>query len=144
MTTKAAKAWSFQGQDFVISTRPESSHEACSGAVRSLLTDVHQPQELKTRQVAAFSYFFDLAQEHGFVPEGAFDKAARVGDFQTLAMEACGPKGTGFNCFDLTFAYMLLSEGYGLPDDKVVHLFKKIDGHEASWALGLAFNILQK
>ena len=39
---------------------------------------------------------------------------------------------------------MLLTEGYGLPDDKTVHLYKKINGHEASWALGLAFNILQK
>jgi len=148
MTTQTPKEWSFQGKTFQISTRSQqqggSSHELCKQSVKQILADVHRPEEIKSREVAAFSYFFDLAQEHGRVPEGQYDKKVQVGDFRTMAAEACGPAGTGFNCFDLTFAYMLLTEGYGLPDDKTVHLYKKINGHEASWALGLAFNILQK
>ena len=50
---------------------------------------------LQSREVAAFSYFFDLAQEHGRVPEGQYDKKVQVGDFRTMAAEACGPSGTG-------------------------------------------------
>ena len=103
---------------------------------------MHQPEELKSREIVAFSYFFDLAQEMELVPAGNFEREVRVGDFAKAAAEACGPTGISFNCFDLTFAYQLLSQGYGLPDSKAIHLFKKIDGHEVSWALGLAFNIL--
>merc|ERR1712117_791287 len=115
-----------------------ASYEKCLAAVKTILTkeNVHQPQELRTRNVAAFSYFFDLAQEHGMVPEGNYGKVVKVGDYKAAAKETCGPKGTGFNCFDLTFIYSLLAEGYGLPDNKELHLYKKIDGHEASWALG--------
>jgi len=144
MTSKNPKGWSFQGREFTISTKGEgaSSHAHCTNTVGQILKDVHQPEELKSREIAAFSYFFDLAQEMGLVPEGSYERKVRVGDFADAAKEACGPKGTGFNCFDLTFAYQLLSQGYGLPDSKAVHLFKKINGHEASWALGLAFNIL--
>jgi len=141
---KGPKSWSFQGKEFKISTRRDgsSSHAQCTDTVQQILQDVHQPEELKSREIAAFSYFFDLAQEMGLVPEGSFERKVTVGDFAKAAAEACGPTGTGFNCFDLTFAYQLLSQGYGLPDSKAIHLFKKIDGHEASWALGLAFNIL--
>ena len=38
--------------------------------------------------------------------------------------------------------YAMLSRGYGLADGKEIRLFKKIDGHEVSWALGCAYNIL--
>jgi len=143
MTTMTPKQWSFHGSEYLISHKEGASFDTCRHLVANILADVHRPEELQQRHVAAFSYFFDLPQEHGLIPQGQFDKQVQVGDYKTLAVEACGPKGTGFNCFDLTFIYQLLSHGYGLPDQKVIHLYKKIDGHEASWALGLAYNILQ-
>ena len=145
MTAKGPKKWSFQGKDYFISPKSGSSFQQCTAAVKQILTTeaVHQPQELRSRQIAAFSYFFDLPQEHGLIPEGKFEHLALVGDYKKLAQQECGSSGTGFNCFDLTFIYLLLAEGYGLPDNKQIHLYKKIDGHEASWALGLAYKILE-
>lgn len=147
MTTLTPKKWSFHGQEYLISHNQEggASFQLCSQLVAQILTGVHRPEELKQRRIAAFSYFFDLAHEHGLIGVDRFDKELTVGDYKRMAVDlACGPKGTGFNCFDLTFIYQLLSQGYGLPDSKPLHVYKKIDGHEASWALGLAYNILQK
>jgi ectonucleoside triphosphate diphosphohydrolase 5/6 len=49
---------------------------------------------------------------------------------------------SGFQCVDLTYIVTLLVDGYGLPATKELHLFKKINGHEASWALGVAYSIV--
>lgn len=151
MTTATPKKWAFQGQEYTItkgdeessSSSSRSAFDRCRLTVTKILSDIHRPSELSQRRIAAFSYFFDLAQEHGLIPEDQFDKEIKVGDYKSIAMESCGPKGTGFNCFDLTFIYQMLAEGYGLQDEKNIHLYKKIAGHEASWALGLAYNILQ-
>ena len=101
--------------------------------------------ELAKRNIAAFSYFFDLAVDHGLVTDGRTEALVKVGDYETIARRACAPGGGEhrFACMDLSYIYALLTEGYGLPREKELHLYKKIHGHEASWALGLAYNILE-
>ena len=100
--------------------------------------------ELNSRKIAAFSYFFDLAAEHYLVNDGATDAVVKIGDFITIARNACALGGGEhrFACMDLTFISALLTTGYGLPPDKEIQLYKKINGHEASWALGLAYKLL--
>jgi len=46
-------------------------------------------------------------------------------------------------CLDLTYITVLLQQGFGLSPDKTLRLYKQVDGHEISWALGAAFHILQ-
>jgi ectonucleoside triphosphate diphosphohydrolase 5/6 len=46
-------------------------------------------------------------------------------------------------CLDLTFIWVLLEKGFGLRGDTKIFLYKKIDGHEISWALGAAYNLLR-
>ena len=101
--------------------------------------------ELGSRKIAAFSYFFDLAAEHDLVQEGATDAVVKVKDYINVAKKACdfGGGEHRFACMDLTFISTLLTTGYGLPLEKEMQLYKKINGHEASWALGLAYNLLE-
>ncbi len=109
--------------------------------------NVHVPEGLADRPVAAFSYFFDRASEIGLVPQGATEGAVTVKQFIYEAGRACDPHAnpnSGFYCADLAFISSLLSRGYGLPQDKEVQLFKKVEGHEASWALGLAYKTLEE
>lgn len=47
-------------------------------------------------------------------------------------------------CLDLTYISMLLKEAFQLSLDTKLQLVKKINGHEISWALGLAYNTLMK
>ena len=144
VTSRNSKNWSFHGTTYEVSSKADASYENCYKSVSQIIKaeDVHVPEELRERGVAAFSYFFDLANEHGYVPDNKFEAVIKVGDYKAMAKKSCTPDGRGFNCFDLTFVYTLLTNGYGLTDDKVINVYKKIDGHEASWALGLAYKIL--
>ena len=90
--------------------------------------NVHTPIELKNRGIAAFSYFFDLAVEHGLVNEGGTEAVIKVGDYATIARKACALGGGEhrFACMDLTFISGLLTSGYGLPPDKEIQLLSLI------------------
>jgi hypothetical protein len=37
----------------------------------------------------------------------------------------------------------LFIDGYGLNADKEIDLVKKINGHETSWALGVAYSLVE-
>lgn len=95
-----------------------------------------------------------------------------MGAIVAKAKEVCATANTDqpFMCLDLTYIAVLLKDGYGLnmkTNIKVSHtctsvyiymslsqenivlifisvfqLYKKIDGHEISWALGCAYNML--
>jgi len=144
------KDWSYHGKDYKISSMPGDSQEnvfqSCLELVNKVIKDqnVHTPSELTSRKIAAFSYFFDLAAEHYLIKEGATDAVIKIGDYITIAKKACAYGGGEhrFACMDLTYIYGLLTTGYGLPPEKEIQLYKKINGHEASWALGLAYQLL--
>ena len=65
-----------------------------------------------------------------------------VSDYKNAAIKACGDENSSFACLDLTFLYGLLNSGYGLPESKLIKLYKKINGHEASWALGVGYHMI--
>jgi len=145
------KEWSFHGNEYLISHMPSgtraNTYEPCLALVKDIIhaESVHTPSELTSRKIAAFSYFFDLAAEHGLVHEGATDAVVKVGDYINIAKKACDIGGGEhrFACMDLTFISALLNTGYGLPTEKEIQIYKKINGHEASWALGLAYNLIE-
>ncbi len=108
--------------------------------------NVHVPSEIHSRKVAAFSYFYDRALDNGIVVQGQTEGRAQIQSFIDAAKIACRVgkhEETGFQCIDLTYIVSLLVDGYGLPPTKELHLFKKINGHEASWALGVAYSIVE-
>lgn len=145
------KEWSFHGNEYLISHMPtgsiDNTYEPCLALVKDIIKteNVHTPSELTTRKIAAFSYFFDLAAEHGLVEDGATDAVVKVRDYINIAKKACDMGGGEhrFACMDLTFISALLNTGYGLPPEKEIQIYKKINGHEASWALGLAYNLIE-
>lgn len=95
---------------------------------------------------------------------------AQTGQFYILACSRTkfGPEHWDpWKCFDLTYIFHFLTDGYGLPTGKSIHvknnidsenskpqkekkrkiviffqITQKIDGNEASWSLGAAFHLL--
>ncbi len=137
-------AFKFQGTEFKLERGQSPSAESCLKlAYQAVEADnVHAPSELRDRQIDAFSYFYDIAAERSLVPPVVGGKI-KVGAFKAEAKKACAEQDSEFYCADTAFIYAMLSRGYGLPDNKEITVFKKIDGHEASWALGCAYNILE-
>jgi hypothetical protein len=104
---------------------------------------VHQPQEAVGRDIAAFSYFYDLALDAGLISSTGYHGVTTVGDYKKAAQDACSlTDQDSFACVDLTFTYALFTSGYGFSEAKQIQLYKKINGHEASWALGVGYNII--
>jgi len=106
--------------------------------------EIDQCEELPTRGLVAFSYFYDRAVDAGLLRKGE-NGVVQVADYLTAAEVACSQPdpSSPFLCADLTIIGGLLHHGYSLALDTPLELYKKIDGHETSWALGAAFNLLE-
>lgn len=102
------------------------------------------PVELPDKRIYAFSYYFDRAADIGLIDEYTGGKV-KVDDFKTAALKVCKEANADqpFMCLDLTFIWVLLEKGFGLKPDTTVFLYKKILGHEISWALGSAYRLLE-
>lgn len=126
--------------------KDEVDLEACRKVVRSKTLNLVKPKPLTLpeQQIAAFSYFYERAIETGMM-EPLEAGEVLVGDFAVKAKEVCAEANVDqkFMCTDLVYISVLLEEGYGLSDDTKLKLFKKIDGHEISWALGCAYRLLE-
>jgi ectonucleoside triphosphate diphosphohydrolase 5/6 len=144
VSSKTPLTFKFQGTEYTIERSANPSAEACLELANAAVAaeNVHAPKELAERHIAAFSYFYDEVAERGVVPE-VVGGVITVGDYKREATKACSEDDSEFFCADLSFVYAMLSRGYGLADNKEITVFKKIDGHEASWALGCAYNILE-
>ncbi|XP_055381947.1 nucleoside diphosphate phosphatase ENTPD5 isoform X2 [Condylostylus longicornis] len=138
--------YSISGKDNSASTfeNPVVDFDVCLNSIKSIVLPLIKPKPitLKHHVIAAFSYFFERAIESGLLDlEGG---EITVGKFRDGAKEVCKQANTDqpFMCIDLTYISTLLREGYGLDNTKKIKLYKKIDGHNVSWALGLAYNLL--
>lgn len=144
MASKNPQKFSFHGQDYVISGK-EPSYESCLKVVQAVIKEnnVHRPNELKDRHVAAFSYFYDLALDAGLIGTDPHQGVTTLREYVNAARAACKPtQEDSFACVDLTFTATLMSQGYGFPMGKEIRLYKKINGHEASWALGVGYSLV--
>ncbi|XP_015523775.1 ectonucleoside triphosphate diphosphohydrolase 5 isoform X1 [Neodiprion virginianus] len=141
-THKVVKTQNFGGVD---EDRPVVRFAECLQIVRNYVgTIVNKPLGLENREIMAFSYYFDRATEVGLIDPFA-GGVVTVGTFLKQATESCDYPNTDqpFICLDLTFIYVLLRDGFDLQPATKLQLYKKINSHELSWALGAAFNILQ-
>ncbi|XP_069997430.1 ectonucleoside triphosphate diphosphohydrolase 5 [Penaeus vannamei] len=124
--------------------RPIADHKSCLEACIKVIKDqVHSPPELRTREVIAFSYFFDRATERGLI-DPFKGGVLTVQEFLQAAVQTCNIPNAEqpLACLDLTYISAFLTNGYGLKGENTVKLYKKIDGYEISWALGLAFHVI--
>ena len=140
ITSSKALKFNFHGQEYVVSKGDNAGLDACLSTVQAVIkdNDVHQPVDISNRDIVAFSYFYDLAVEAGLI--SGYQGQVLVQDYKNAASKACLSSEESYACLDLSFVYGLLSDGYGLPDSKLIKLYKKINGHEASWALGVAYH----
>lgn len=125
-----------------------SSFENCRQVVKEVVLrhSVHIPAEIQSRNIAAFSYFYDRALDANIISKDDSKNLAKVQSFIDAAVRACDPilsDEAPFLCVDLTFIVSLLVDGYGLRPEKQLNLYKRINGHEASWALGVAYSIVE-
>lgn len=128
------------------SGKDEVDLAACRKVVRSIVLPLVKPKPLTLpdQQIAAFSYFYERAIETGMM-EPVEAGEVLVGDFAEKAKEVCAQANVDqkFMCTDLVYISVLLEEGYGLRKDTMIRLFKKVDGHEISWAMGCAYRLLK-
>ena len=140
ITSSNPLKFNFHGQEYVVSKGDKAGFDGCLSTVQAVIkdNDVHKPQVLAGRDIVAFSYFYDLAIDAGLIH--GLQGQVVLSDYKKAAAQACSSSEESYACLDLTFIYGLLSDGYGLPDSKQIKLYKKINGHEASWALGVAYH----
>jgi len=148
MVTASPTTWEFHGKEYTISpstTLP--GYEACMLEVQAVIDSlgVDQCEEVPTRKIAAFSYFHDRAVDAGLISPGQ-SGVVTVQQFLDCAQAACSHPAVSqgsFLCVDLSFIAGLLHHGYRLAADAKLGLYKEIHGHQTSWALGAAFNMLE-
>ncbi|XP_076183157.1 nucleoside diphosphate phosphatase ENTPD5-like isoform X2 [Ptiloglossa arizonensis] len=141
-THKLVKTQNFAGGE---ADRPIVNFSECLKIIEKYVGGIkNKPIGLKDHEIYAFSYYFDRATEVGLV-DPFCGGVIEVNAFLKQATEACDYPNTDqpFICLDLTFIHVLLRNGLGLQPNTKLYLYKKINGHELSWALGAAFNIIQ-
>ena len=130
---------------YKVKREKKAGSSACMDEVKQFLGSVgiDQSKELPTRRTVAFSYFYDRAVDAGLLEKGE-NGIVTVQDFLQAAKNTCDhpDPASPFLCVDLTFISGLLHHGYQLPGSAELGLYKKIDGHETSWALGAAFQLI--
>ncbi|XP_071541728.1 ectonucleoside triphosphate diphosphohydrolase 5-like isoform X6 [Panulirus ornatus] len=140
-----AKYQEIRGQAGRLSeNRPIADHAACVKAcVEVIKNQVHAPTELKSREIIAFSYFFDRATERGLI-DPFKGGVLTVQEFLQASVQTCNIPNVEqpLACLDLTFISSFLTSGYGLKGDNTIKLYKRIDNYEVSWGLGLAFHVI--
>ncbi|XP_045120432.1 ectonucleoside triphosphate diphosphohydrolase 5-like isoform X3 [Portunus trituberculatus] len=124
--------------------RPVADYKECVKTCMAIIKEqVHAPKELKAREVIAFSYFFDRATERGLI-DPFKGGVLTMQELLNAATQTCSIPNVEqpLACLDLTFITTLLTSGYGLQGTNTLKLYKRIDNHEVSWALGLAFHVI--
>jgi ectonucleoside triphosphate diphosphohydrolase 5/6 len=133
-------------RDLQVAPEQASGYEGCMVEVQQFLDslNIDQCDEVPTRKIAAFSYFHDRAVDAGMLGEGE-SGVVTVQQYLDAAETACAAPNPAspFLCVDLTFIGGLLHHGYHLAASARLGLYKQIDGHQTSWALGAAFNLLE-
>ncbi|CAF3116254.1 unnamed protein product [Rotaria sp. Silwood2] len=105
---------------------------------------------LDQMSIYVFSYFYDIANDAGLLSSEDDPSSITIIPIRVLkqtAKNVCRGRTTTskehpFLCFDLTYIYSLLTKGYGLSEDILIHICKKIQQFEVAWSLGLALKLL--
>ncbi|XP_006786173.1 ectonucleoside triphosphate diphosphohydrolase 5 [Neolamprologus brichardi] len=138
----------FSGTTYKVSGIPDgyAGYKLCYYEVMKVIKGIiHQPYEVRGNSIFyAFSYYFDSAVQSGLI-DGSRGGTVEVRDFKKRAKEVCNKMTkyraiNPFLCMDMTYITCLLKEGFGFKDSTVLHLAKKVNNVETSWALGATFD----
>ncbi|CAG9820173.1 unnamed protein product [Phaedon cochleariae] len=127
-------------------TVPIVNFQECSRIVADYVSSkAKPPEELPLKTIFAFSFYFDRATEVGLIDESTGGQI-KIKDFKNTAKKVCHEANADqpFMCLDLTIISVLLEQGFGLNENTKIFLYKKINGHEISWALGAAYDLLRR
>ncbi|CAH2094078.1 unnamed protein product [Euphydryas editha] len=120
----------------------EAVYTRCHEAVRryALRTIDWEPTVAPRGSVAAMSYFYDVAADAGII-DVMRGGTVSVAQYRGSALRACSASNVEqpWACADLVYVLTLLQDVYKIRDNEPISLFKKVNGHEVSWALGLAY-----
>ncbi|CAH0402638.1 unnamed protein product [Chilo suppressalis] len=140
--------WTYGNKQYVISgarrqgLKREAVYNLCHNAVVKYLkrTMDWEPARAPRGSVAAMSYFYDVAADAGII-DVMKGGTVSLSQYRTSAVRACSASNVEqpWACIDLVYVLTLLQDGYKMKDNDPVSLFKKVNGHEVSWALGLAY-----
>ncbi|XP_063718046.1 ectonucleoside triphosphate diphosphohydrolase 6-like isoform X2 [Symsagittifera roscoffensis] len=133
--------WEHGGASFKIQGSSSSSYENCLNSVEETFSGAITPiNELLTKDLYAFSYIYDKAKDGGLV-SGVEGSVVTVQDFARIAQDACRSQliNQRFQCLDTVYINYLFARAFKLPADFRMHVVKKVNGEEISWALGAAF-----
>ncbi|XP_022655350.1 nucleoside-diphosphatase uda-1-like [Varroa destructor] len=101
-------------------------------------------RDLDKRDIFATSYFYELARQAGMISKDAVQGKFNLTSIEEYAKEACRVPIDKKDrlCFDLTYLYALLRDGFTLPINKTIQITKEINGQEVDWTLGMALSQL--
>ncbi|CBZ32136.1 nucleoside phosphatase, putative [Leishmania donovani] len=131
----------------------------CEAANCGIAGVMQPPLTNFTGEIYVFSFIFDLLAlaNSSLVPAGAAVSRekfeVKLPDLATIAeghcaafsltriAEATAKEGLGslkpeYECMYYSYVYALLRYGYEVPEDRVLHVVKKIRGYETAWSLG--------
>ncbi|XP_053617205.1 ectonucleoside triphosphate diphosphohydrolase 5 isoform X2 [Plodia interpunctella] len=141
--------WTYANTQYYVSGAPRRKDLArdkvlsqCHAVVRRYVMHTldWEPREQPRGSVAAMSYFYDVAADAGLI-DVMNGGTVSVAKYREAALRACSDDNVEqpWACVDLVYVITLLQDAYKIKDNEPVSLFKKVHGHEVSWALGLAY-----
>jgi len=132
-TYHESEKWFFEGMDYEIMGERMSEHsfEECYQIAKGLVANaIHKPEEIKSRQIYAMSYFYDRMLDSKVIKpqagkDGTKGGVIKVKDYLLTAENICKSvirlrKQSAFLCLDLTYLAALLHDGYGLGWNKEI------------------------
>ncbi|XP_026333094.1 ectonucleoside triphosphate diphosphohydrolase 5-like isoform X2 [Hyposmocoma kahamanoa] len=140
--------WTYANKEYIVSgverkgMKRVEVYNRCHSLIRRYVMSTldWEPKMPPRGTVAAMSYFYDVAADAGLI-DVMKGGTVSVDRYRATAYRACSASNVEqpWACIDLVYMVSLLQDAYKLNDRDPISLFKKIDGHEVSWALGLAY-----
>lgn len=147
--------WTQQGVDYSIkgaSNKNLNSFNNCyKTALKIIKNKIQAPSELKDKSLYAFSFYYDRLKSANLIPSSGgivkiseiLQKALNICDHDADLTTDSTNKDRPFLCMDLTYIYTILTEGFGIPNTKEIHVLESVNNMNINWALGAAFHMLK-
>ncbi|KAL0867530.1 hypothetical protein ABMA27_008307 [Loxostege sticticalis] len=140
--------WTYANKQYFISgasrqgLKRDAVYNRCHALVNRYVKNTldWEPSQPPKGSVAAMSYFYDVAADIGMI-DVMKGGTVSVAQYRAAALRACSSSNVEqpWACADLVYVVTLLQDAYKIRDNEPISLFKKVNGHEVSWALGLAY-----
>ena len=113
--------WKFEERHYHITGgKRDNSFKECYHLAKQLVSNViHKPDEIKSRQIYAMSYYYDRAVDAKLIKDEEKMGVVKVGDYFKTAEKVCNSatrshEQSAFLCLDLTYISALLHDGLRL------------------------------